>query len=122
MWGGPIRIGQEAATYFLGIVLPRAGSYRVSPLGKGTERYGRYPRVADTTPRVVSGADATDVNSDRSAATEQLNELAEKQRTISPFLSFAQCFSRVMADPANSDLAARALARSGQSMSGGNRQ
>jgi hypothetical protein len=83
-----------------------------------TEYAKSYPREAITEPRVVSGADATDVNGDRDEAIKQMNELAERQRTISPFLSFAQCFARVMADPANSDLAMRALQPPGQSMSG----
>jgi hypothetical protein len=88
-----------------------------------TEYAKSYPNTAITEPRVINGADATDVNNDTSKAIEQLNALAEEQRSRSPELSFAQAFARVFSDPANSELANRAHRRPGESMMAGeNRQ
>jgi hypothetical protein len=57
-------------------------------------------------PLQVGGEDAQDVN-DGSKAYEQLMELAEKQRRLSPTLTIAQAFARVYAEQQNADLAAR---------------
>jgi hypothetical protein len=60
-------------------------------------------------PVQVGGADATDVNTDKSKAYQQLVDLAEEQRRRSPELSSSQAFARVF--EANPELAARAARR-----------
>lgn len=54
-----------------------------------------YPQLLDLEPTFVSGADATDVNSDSSKAYEQLQTMANALRTRSPELTVAQAFARV---------------------------
>jgi hypothetical protein len=62
-------------------------------------------------PVQVGGADAMDVDTDRSKAMLQLQALAEQQRQRSPTLTPAQAFERVFTDQANAELAARAHRR-----------
>lgn len=66
---------------------------------------------ASVQPMQVGGADAVDVDTDRSAAMEQLNKLAEEQRGRAPWMSTAQAFAKVFEDPANAALANRAHRR-----------
>jgi hypothetical protein len=66
-----------------------------------------------TAPSVVGGRDATDIDADQSKAYEQLQALAAEMRRRSPELrlSSQQAFARVFEDPANAELASRALRR-----------
>jgi hypothetical protein len=62
----------------------------------------------DVEPTFVGGADARDVNNDRSRAFQRLTSMAEELRRRSPTLSSAQAFARVFEDPGNAELAAKA--------------
>jgi hypothetical protein len=67
-------------------------------------------------PTQVGGADALDVNNDRSKAYEQLKAMAEEQCRKSPSTTFAAAFERVFSDASNSEIAQRAVARPDASM------
>jgi hypothetical protein len=67
--------------------------------------------MMDVQPTQVGGADALDVDSDRSAAMEQLEKLAEEQRKLAPWMSTAQAFALVFQEPKNAEIAAKAHRR-----------
>jgi hypothetical protein len=69
------------------------------------------PSLMSVQPTQVGGADAVDVDTDRSAAMLQLQKLAEDQRRLAPTLSIEQAFAMVFQDPRNAEIANRAHRR-----------
>jgi hypothetical protein len=67
----------------------------------------------DIQPTMATGPDAMHEanDSERSEASRQIGEMAERLRATSPWLGADQAFARVFTDPANAKLASRAHVR-----------
>jgi hypothetical protein len=63
------------------------------------------PRLLDVEPVQVGGDDATDINTDASAAYNQLVDMANELMRLAPTLKFSQAFAKVFTAPENSALA-----------------